>query len=836
MTAKPMKQRVSKKAVFEFASAYFRQNGWKPFSFQRHAWDAYLRGHSGLVHSATGTGKTMAVWTGPLLEWLRDPLPEKYWCKSRGKPSHPPLLALWVTPLRALAGDTEKSLAKAIAGFELPWTLESRTGDTKASTKQRQRSKLPTALVTTPESLTLMLSYTDATNLFQHLRCVVVDEWHELIGTKRGVMLELALGQLRTIRPQLKTWGLSATLGNLETAMQVLVGPEFGGTATLVHGKNRKKIELDAAVPDDIERFPWAGHLGLKMMDQVIECVERAESSLVFTNTRNQTELWYQELLKKRPDWAGQIALHHGSLDTDVRTWVEEGLRNQRLKAVVCTSSLDLGVDFTAVDQVIQVGSPKGIARLLQRAGRSGHQPDATSRLTFVPTHALELMELAAAREMMRCGKMETRTPLEAPLDLLAQHLVTRGLPSCFSRESVRRELQQTFAYAGLTDQEFEWALRFAATGGESLARYSEFHRLEEVADGFCVTDAKVARRHRMSIGTIVSDVAMNVKYMSGKRLGTVEESFISKIQPGDRFLLAGRLLELVRIRDSVAWVRKATGVPTAVPRWSGGRMPLSSQLSIGIRQKIDEAAMGVLQGVEMRTLRPLLDLQKRWSHLPRTNELLIEQIKTREGYQLFVYPFEGRLVHEGLAAVLAYRLSRDKKISYSLAANDYGFVLQSPTDPDLDFSEAKAWFRLEGLMEDIESSLNATEMAKRHFREIARIAGLIHSGYPGERRSGKHLQASSDLFFDVFCEYDPENMLLAQARSEVLQKQLEWERLNETLLRIEKGAIVVKLPQRPTPFAFPLLVDRLRERLSTESLIERVRRMQAQLEKAAER
>lgn len=823
------------------AEAWFKACGWKPFAFQKQAWKAHLDRKNILVHSATGTGKTLAAWLGPLLNWLDDPLDESLWSRTRGRPNSPPLLALWVTPLRALAGDTFVSLERAIDGLGVPWSLESRTGDTSSSTKQRQRTRLPTALVTTPESLTLLLSYPESANQFRYLRSVVVDEWHELLGSKRGVLLELALSRLRKICPEFRVTGLSATLGNLEQAMQVLIGSagtsaQGSCSAEIIHGKTDKKIVISAAIPKNMERFPWAGHLGTKMASHVVKAVDEASTSLVFTNTRNQTELWYQQLLQSNPMLAGRLALHHGSLDATVRVWVEKALREEKLKAVVCTSSLDLGVDFTAVDQVVQIGSPKGIARLLQRAGRSGHQPGAASRLLFVPTNALELIELSAARKMMTRGELEAREPIELPLDLLAQHLVTRGLASPYRRDEVLDELHRTHAFAKLTPEELDWVVTFAKHGGESLARYEDYRRLEETDDGqLQVTAPKTARRHRLSIGTIVSDVAVQVRYMTGKNIGTVEESFISKIKPGDRFLLAGRLLEFIHMRDSIAWVKKGQGTPTAVPRWAGGRLPLSSQLSRGVREEIEAASHGRYEGKEMQAVRPILELQRRWSRLPTSRQMLVEQLRTREGYQLFFFPFEGRLVHEGLATVVAHRLSRDRKITFSIAANDYGFVLQSASDPHVGPNDAQAWFAEAGLHDDVLAGLNATEMTKRQFRETARIAGLIHTGYPGEKRSGRHLQASSDLIFDVFREYDPSNLLLRQARNEVLNNQLEWERLRRTLDRIEDSEMLWTRPERPTPMAFALLVDRLRERLSTETLADRVRRMQSELEKAAD-
>ncbi|HSF40206.1 MAG TPA: DEAD/DEAH box helicase, partial [Thermoanaerobaculia bacterium] len=369
---------------------WFAGKGWAPFAFQREVWDAYRAGESGLIHAATGTGKTYAVWLAPLLEWMESH-PEET-ARPRRRAASPPLRVLWITPLRALAADTEASLRAPLVDLGLPWSLERRTGDTSASVRDRQRSRLPTALVTTPESVSLLLSRPDAKDLFSDLRLVVVDEWHELLGGKRGAQTELALARLRRFRPELRVWGLSATLGNPDVALAALLGP--GQSGRLVRGEAPKEIRIDSLLPGTIERFPWAGHLGLKLLPQAVAAIEEGKTALVFTNTRSQTEIWYQELLEARPDWAGEIALHHGSLDRKVRDWVEDGLREGRLRCVVCTSSLDLGVDFAPVDRVLQVGSPKGIARLVQRAGRSGHRPGLPSRVTCVPTNAFELVEV----------------------------------------------------------------------------------------------------------------------------------------------------------------------------------------------------------------------------------------------------------------------------------------------------------------------------------------------------------------------------------------------------------------------------------------------------------
>ena len=819
------------------AEAWFASRGWKPFAFQKETWKAQLSGSSGLLHCPTGSGKTLAVWMGPLLDFLARPVDPSGWTRRRGHDPAPPLLALWVTPLRALAADTAGALLDPVVGMGLPWTIESRTGDTSASTKQRQRRQLPTALITTPESLTLLLSYPESKEHFANLRTVIVDEWHELIGTKRGIQTELALGRLRAIAPRATRWGVSATLGNLDEALRCLVGSSGDlDSAKIVHGGNRKKVVLDSELPPTIERFPWAGHLGMTMSRQVAARIEGASSTLVFTNTRNQTELWYQELLRCRPDWAGLIALHHGSLDNHVRTWVEDAMRDGKLKAVVCTSSLDLGVDYSAVEQVLQVGSPKGTARLLQRAGRSGHQPGATSRLTFIPTHALELIELAAARRMMKAGAIESRPPLRKPLDCLAQHAVTRALARPYTRDELLAELRDTHAYRDLEPEELDWALKFVVQGGDSLRAYPEFHRVA-VSDGLHeVTDTRVARLHRMAIGTITSDVSVKVQYLKGATIGSVEESFASKLKRGDRFLLAGRLVELVQIREAVAYVRKAKGTPNAVPRWMGGRMPLSTQLADGVRQLLDEASRGMLHEPELEAIGPILEVQAAWSSIPRIDELLIETFEDRGVYHACVYPFEGRLVHEGLAAVLAHHWSRQRPSSYSIAVNDYGFIISSSHPIETNWSGLAAIWSGPSLEDEIASTVNATEMCKRQFREIARIAGLIHGGIPGQPKRAKHLQASANMFFDVFSEYDPENLLLRQARREVFELQFELGRLRATAERIAGLKLVVQPLRKPTPLAFPLFIEKMRDRLSSESLADRVRRMQAALEVEASR
>jgi ATP-dependent Lhr-like helicase len=810
-----------------------RTNGQEPFDWQRQAWFSYWEGFDGLILAGPGMGKTKAAWLGPLGDWIDHPIPESQWSVRSRRVRTPPLTALWITPLRALAADTCQALQECIDGLSLPWSLEHRTGDTSSATKARQRHSPPTAMVITPESLTLLLSYPESLQTFSHVRSVVVDEWHELLGSKRGIQTELALARLRTIAPEHQRWGLSATIGNPDFALASLVGVNATRPSTILRCPLEKSLEWELLAPPSIERFPWAGHLGLAMVPQVVERIASSKTTLLFANTRNQTELWYQALLKARPDWAGRIALHHGSLSGEIRSWVEHALRQERLIAVVCTSSLDLGVDFAPVDQVIQIGSPKGVARLMQRAGRSGHRPGASSRVVFVPSHALELLEWEAVRRAISRSAIESRPELSKPLDCLVQHAVTLGLASPYTREEFLEQSRSALAYRDLTESESDWVLDFVTTGG-SLHAYPDYRRVIFHEGKYRVTDARVAKRHRIAIGTIASDMSVQVKSMNGRPIGTVEESFVSRLKPGDRFLLGGKTLELVILRDGTAWVRKSKGAPTAVPRWMGGRMPLSSELADGVRQILHESSEGMLDQDWWKRLDGLVKLQRRWSHIPKIGEVLVETCSHRDGHSCMVYPFEGRSVSEGLAALFAYRLTRREGITFSIAVNDYGFMLHSDRAPCVEWDRIGDWFSMECLETDLQSSLNATEMMRRIFREIARIAGLIHQGMPGYAKSSRHLQASSGMVFDALKEYDPDNRLLRQAHDEVSRDQMQLERLRRALVRLSQSAWVVRHVDHWTPFSFPLYVERIRERISSETLADRIRRIQSQLEREA--
>ncbi len=804
---------------------WFTSRGWQPFAFQREVWAAMQAGCSGLLHATTGSGKTLAVWIGALL-------------RARAMPAAPGLQVLWITPMRALAADTARALAEPLsgsAGVAPMWRVGQRTGDTPATERARQDRRMPEALVTTPESLTLLLTRERAAVVLAGIHTVVVDEWHELIGNKRGVQLQLALARLKHFNPGLVVWGLSATLGNLHEAMATLTGDD---AATLVRGVHDKALVIDTLLPAEPGRFSWGGHLGAQMLEPVVREIERSGTTLVFTNTRSQAETWYQLLLDQRPDWAGLVALHHGSLDKAVREWVEAGLKKGQLKAVVATSSLDLGVDFLPVERVLQIGSAKGVARLLQRAGRSGHAPGRTSRVTLVPTHTLELVEAAAARRAALAGRVESRTSPAAPLDVLVQHIVTVATGGGFEADAFFDEVCSAPAYRTLAREAFDWALAFCERGGDSLSAYPEYHRIRQHDDGrWRVANPGIARRHKLMVGTIVSDASVAVKWASGAgsgaTLGHVEEGFIARLNKGDCFVFAGRVLEFVRMHEMAALVRVAKKSRGVVPAWAGGKMPLSSELAESVQALLEAAAGGDFAEPELQAAMPMLQAQARLSMLPVRDALLVERFDSREGHHVFLYPFAGRNVHIGLAQLLAWRLARSQPNTFSLSVNDYGLEIVAAAPLPEGALDAPTLFGTQALMNDVLASLNSGQLAQRRFREIARVAGLVFGGYPGAPRSLRQLQASSSLFFEVFRQYDAGNRLLTQAEGEVLAQELELSRLQATLTQLQALPRRVVTLAAPSPFALPLMIERLREQLSTEKLKDRLQRLLADGEAA---
>lgn len=814
-----------------FVRQWYARKKWKAYRFQLALAEAYFDGYNGLLNAPTGSGKTYAMWIPVLAEQLAARAHADLFQKEqRG------LKVLWVTPLRALAKDICAALQDACEIMELSWRVELRTGDVPAAVKSRQKREMPDCLIITPESLHVLLAGKNYSSLFQHLECVVVDEWHELIGSKRGVQVELALSRLRGIAAEqcrsLRTWGISATIGNLVEALEVLTGentgPEEPGKApsTIIRSEHFKKIEVHTVLPESIEVLPWAGHIGLKLLPRIVEIIENSGTTLVFTNTRAMAEIWYHQILNYREELAGLMAMHHGSLSAEVRDWVEESLHAGTLKAVICTSSLDLGVDFRPVDTVIQIGSPKGVARFTQRAGRSGHRPGAVSKIHFIPTHALELVEIAAIKEALQTQIVERRDPFVMCFDVLVQYVVTLSCGEGFEAEKIYRELLRTHAYQYLSRDEWESVLRLITSGGDAFSAYDDFSRVGFADGKYRIMNRKAASRHRMQIGTIVSDPVVHIAFLGGGRLGTMEEYFVSQLQPGNIFWFAGQCLEFLMLKEMTAYVRKAKEQKAITASYMGGRMPLSGYMAELMRVQLEEAATHRIQEAEYRLLEPLLSLQKERSMIPTTKQLLIETCESEEGYHLFFYPFEGRVVHEVLSGLAAYRLSRLHPMSISVAMNDYGFELLCNEPVTLDGALVRRLLAPENMEQDLFGSVNALEMARRKFRDIAIISGMLFQGFPGELKRSRHLQSSAQLLFDVLREYDPRHLLLRQAFDEILHAQMEHARLRGTLLRIARAEICIRATEKFSPFAFPIVVDSLRDRLSSEKLSDRIRKM----------
>lgn len=796
---------------FQIITKWMDESGREPFGFQERAWVKFAEGYSGMVVAPTGFGKTYSVFLAVVIDYMSHP--EKYGSGMK---------LLWITPLRALAKDLAKAMSEALDQIGLDWEVSVRNGDTPVAVRAKQTRKMPDILIITPESLHLLLAQKQHGKFFKHLQCVVVDEWHELLSSKRGVMTELAVSRLFNYHKNLRIWGITATIGNLDEAIEVLI--PYPIKKIKVVAKEKKKIEIRSVFPKDVEVLPWAGHLGTQLVDQIIPIILESQTTLVFTNTRSQAEMWYQVLLSTHPDFAGQIAIHHSSVDKDIRIWIEEHLSSGYLKAVISTSSLDLGVDFKPVDTVIQIGSSKGIARFLQRAGRSGHSPFETSKIYFVPTHSLELIEVAALKEAIKQNKIESREPMVLSFDVLLQYLLTLAVGDGFREEETFNQIKQTNAFNQMTEEEWRWMLTFITVGG-SLKNYEEYHKVV-VEDGlYKVKSRRIAMLHRMNIGAIVSDSMLKVKYFGGGYVGMIEEYFISKLKKNDKFVLAGRVLEVVHVKEMTVFVRNTIG-KGIVPSYLGGRLPLSSSLSGFLRQKLSDSLDAKSSEKELRFLHPLLVSQSEHSHIPREHEFLVERIKTREGHHLFMYPFEGRLIHEVMSALIAYRISRISPISFSIAMNDYGFELFSKLEIPITEDHIHELLSQENLLRDVMASVNSTEMARRKFRDIAVISGMVIRNYPGQMKNNKNLQSSSGLIFNVLEDYDPENLLLKQAYSEVFFQQIDEARLVEAFRRIQESEIIIKNSNTFTPLSFPIKVDSLRQSLSSEDLKARILRM----------
>jgi len=801
--------------------------GWQPLPHQQATWSAQLDGEEGLLCVPTGSGKTYAAYLAALARAAQQP--------GDG------LRVLWLSPLRAMATDIEAALRAPVDAVGWPITVASRTGDTSAYRKRKLRERLPQVLVTTPESLTLLLSYEDAAEKFAGLQTVVVDEWHELLGSKRGTQTELALTRLRRHAPTVKTWALSATLGSLERVAQTVVGP--GRAARVITPEHRPALRLHTLLGPQDAYLPWFGYLGGSLFDAVVEALDPARSTLLFTNTRNQAEQWYRAIMQRRPDWFAVSGVHHGAIDGRERRRIEEGLADGSVTLVVCTSSFDLGVDFGPVERVFQIGSPRSVARLLQRAGRSGHRPGAASELHLVPTHAMQLVEFAALRRAVAAGVIEEKTPLEAPLDVLVQHLVTCAAAGGFDADELWQEVRSCRAYRDLDHATFDWALRFLVSGGSALQSYEHYHRLIQDEDGrYRLRSAAVGRQHRLAIGTITSNASLRVRFKNGREVGHIEEAAIARLQPGERFLFAGRALELVMTRGDDVYVRTTRSADHA-PKWLGDELPFSEPLSALTIELLDEVRERLERGdddltslgTELARAAPLLQRQARSARIPAAGTLLAEICRTpRDGCQLFLFTFAGQAANRLLAPLLAWRLSRDRAITFALTTNDYALELHTPEDFDFAAAlETPTLFSDQALEDHIPAAVNAAELGRRQFRRVARIAGLLHEGLPGARKGARQLQTSAGLLYDVFARYEPDNLLLAQAQREVLETHFDLPRIRTLLSRLDRARLEIVRKARPSPMAFPLSLERVSARLSTESARQRLARLQQQWTRA---
>ena len=807
--------------------AWFERQGWTPLPFQRQCWQAYLAGESGLIQVPTGSGKTYAAVMGPIAELLAEPSPG--------------LRLLYLTPLRALSRDLALAIQQPIEAMGWPLRVGIRNGDTSNYERGKQLRSPPEILITTPESLSLLLANPKAPALFAGLRAAVIDEWHELMGSKRGSQTELCLSWLRSQRPGLRTWAISATIGNLDEAAHSALGA--GSEPRLITAPIARATEIRSLLPESIDGFPWAGHLGLRRYEDLVAALEPGVSTLLFTNTRNQAERWHQCLRYACPEMEHALALHHSAIDRAERQAIEAGVKAGALRWVVCTSSLDLGVDFQPVERVVQIGSAKNVARLLQRAGRSAHLPGGTSQVLFMPTHALELLELSALRRGLAAGLVEERRPPNAPIDVLLQHLTSLACGPGFEPAQALATVRSAWSYRQLSDGDWQWCLRFLEHGGDCLGAYPRYRKLEREGDHYLVKEKAIARMHRLHIGTITADRAVTVRFVRGAVLGHVEEAFIGRLKAGDVFFFAGRQLEFVRLREMTAQVKASSKKSSTVPAWAGGQMALSDLLSRHLRAEVDRCARALageakLDSPELVALEPLLQRQVQLSRLPRQHELLVEVCNSREGSHLYAYPFEGRFVHEGLGFLWAWRLARHQASTITVSVNDYGFELLAPKNypfEELFELHAEELLNESDLKEDLEQAINLSELCRRRFRAIAQISGLVLNGYPGQSKSGGQLQISAALLYDVFSRHEPANRLLAQARSEVLSEQLDLPRITGALQRLQQCSLQLERTPRPGPLAFPLLVERLNNRMSNESVLERVQRLMAEASRAEE-
>jgi ATP-dependent Lhr-like helicase len=781
-------------------TAWFHGRGWTARRHQLEMVGKAREGASALLIAPTGGGKTLAGFLPSLIELSERP--------RRNDPAPVGVHTLYISPLKALAVDVARNLTQPIAEMKLPITVESRTGDTGVAKKQRQKLHPPDILLTTPEQLALFCAWEGSRLYFEDLKTVIIDEIHAIHASKRGDLLSLGLARLQQFAPNLRRVGLSATVDDPDMIRQWLGG---GRPVDLVMGDPGAAPQVDVLLSDG--KVPWAGHTAQHAMKEVYEVIKAAKTALIFVNTRWQAEFAFQELWKLNDDGL-PIALHHGSLSAEQRRKVEAAMARGELRAVVCTSTLDLGIDWGAVDLVIQLAAPKGSARLVQRIGRANHRLDEPSRALLVPASRFEMLECQAAKEAVAENALDGDALRRGALDVLAQHIMGLACGEPFDTGAVYDEVRRAAPYADLTRMDFDQVLDFVSTGGYALKTYDRFRRIVQGTDGLWrVRNAQTALRHRLNVGAIVGPAVLNIRLLAGRRragrkIGEAEEGYLEQLQIGDSFIFGGQVWRFHGIEGNDALVTAAPGTDPKMPSWGGSKFALSTFLARRVRRMIaEEAGWGRLP----QDVQEWLQMQKARSLIPAMDELLVETFPRNRRHFLAVYPFEGRLAHTTLAMLLTRRLERLGAGPVGFVASDYALAIWAARPMEgLDFD---ALFQEDMLGDDLESWLEESFMMKRSFKTCALIAGLIERRFPGLEKSGRQVTFSSDLIYDVMRRHQPDHLLLRCAREDTATGLLDVARLGDLLARI-RGRIRHAMLDHVTPFAVPALLTIGQERV----------------------
>lgn len=801
----------TQKDAKQFLYDWFKKKSWKIADFQKKSWDYYLKGHSGLISVPTGEGKTLAALGGPLIELM-----------SQSQKDTPTPHIIYISPTKSLARNIAISLENLLEELNLPFKIYLRIGDTEAAQRRFFKKHSCDILITTPESLALLMTE-QRKELAEHCRSIIVDEWHEFIETKRGSLLDLHLAELKRNSTDLKVWGMSATIGNLKEAAQVLTYPK---KPKLVQDSElSQELNFELIIPekqDDVSIFGFANDATISF---VCSKLSSKSTQIIFTNTRKTAEVWFKKILEFKPEWESLIALHHGSLALERREQVEEGLRLGQVKVVVATSSLELGVDFPKVEKIYQVGSLKSLSRAVQRAGRALHQPGKGKNISLIPVGFFDLLEPKSLELAKTAGNIENKHPIQRPFDTLIQYILCCACNDGFKENDLYKNLKNSYAFQDLSPTEFSWCVSFVDNGGQALSAYPQYQKIECLDGTYRFKDKRLEREHKMNIGTIVDDMNMEVKFLRGQSLGRISEVFASKLQVNDIFSFAGKSLKLIQIRDAKLLVRLSKGPAKLSAGWAGAILSSSENLMEQTEQlvaEISEPSSWDNLDLDKSVLR-LFKLQSERSKWPKINETLVEDYFSKEGHHIYIYTFAGSVINQGLGHILAYRISNLLERTISVSANDQGLELLS-SKPLEDFKDLlPKILSTDALEHDLKESLNYKEMSRRKFREICRVSILTPVNLLRGRKEARHLQASASLLFDVFSKYDPDNLLIKQADDEVFQNQLDFRRIHKVLTKLlisKKSYIHLK---KLSPFAVTLYLERIKSYVSSESLEKRL-------------